>query len=91
MRNRYQQSMPPSVHDVYRGLPIGPGGIEPFLFKDRDPVPSPNAVYPRSALISMIRRGLAVLISKGDGSKGDRYRQPHAPTQPAHIGARCCP
>ena len=35
MANRFEQSTPPSIHDVYRGLPIGPGGVEPFIYRDR--------------------------------------------------------
>ncbi|MGI9488862.1 MAG: hypothetical protein ACR2RF_23845 [Geminicoccaceae bacterium] len=35
MANRFEQSTPPSIHDAYRGLPIGPGGVEPFIYRDR--------------------------------------------------------
>ncbi|MGI9498874.1 MAG: hypothetical protein ACR2P3_02470 [Geminicoccaceae bacterium] len=35
MVNRFEQSTPPSIHDVYRGLPIGPGGIDSFIYRDR--------------------------------------------------------
>lgn len=35
MTNRFKQSTPPSIHDIYRGLPIGPGGVEPFIYRDR--------------------------------------------------------
>lgn len=37
MTNRFEQGTPPSTHDVYRGLPIGPGGVEPFIYRDRGP------------------------------------------------------
>lgn len=86
MRTRYRQSTPPRVDDVYRGLPIGPGGIGPFLFKDRDPVPSPHGVHPLAALISVIHRGVAALMSKGD-----RRRQIYLPAQPTRINTQCCP
>ncbi|MEM7044522.1 MAG: hypothetical protein AAF543_17070, partial [Pseudomonadota bacterium] len=46
MTNRFQQSTPPSIHDIYRGLPIGPGGIEPFTFPDRGQHPRSPARLP---------------------------------------------
>lgn len=34
MTNSFEQCTPPSIHDVYRGLPIGPGGVERFVLRD---------------------------------------------------------
>ena len=33
MRRRTRQSAPPKPYDVYRGLPMGAGGVEPLLFE----------------------------------------------------------
>jgi len=35
MPNRFEQSAPPSVDKIYQGLPIGPFGVSPFIYRNR--------------------------------------------------------
>ena len=35
MPSRFAQSAPPSIDNIYNGLPIGPFGVPPFIKADR--------------------------------------------------------
>lgn len=60
MPDHPKQSAPPSPHDVYRGLPMGPGGIEPLVFHGHGPRPDPFL----GPVISWARRWLMSVRQK---------------------------
>ncbi|MDH3660734.1 MAG: hypothetical protein OEU92_12050 [Alphaproteobacteria bacterium] len=93
MTNRFEQSTPPSIHDVYRGLPIGPGGVEPFIFRDRGPRTRPPARLPWQNVGTLVRRivdlfrGTGPVAGTGLIAGIDRERSGSLATKPP---AACC-
>ncbi len=85
MTNRFEQSQPPSVHDVYRGLPLGPLGVSPFIYRDRGPQPRPPVRLPWRVVIGGMRslaRRLVTLLRKP--------RARHQVTAIRRTPAACC-
>ncbi len=78
MRRSSGQSAPPKPYNIYRGLPMGPGGIEPLDFRRDDaarPAPGPFPSPPQS------RRALIVRLWHAWRSAG----------LAAKNGSACCP
>lgn len=62
MANRFRQSMPPTIDDVYRGLPIGPGGIEPFVYTRPGGARAHRPARPRWSLVGALGSAIGRLI-----------------------------
>jgi len=87
MANRFRQSMPPTVDDVYRGLPIGPGGVEPFVDTDRGRARSGGAARPRRrSLVRAIGSGIERLIRAIGAS---RRQRPLVACRPSPLAPGC--
>ena len=79
MANRFRQSMPPSIDDVYRGLPFGPGGIAPFIHRAPSPPAAPLWRPIARALGSRIDRLIRAIGASGRHRSPPCQRPPLAP------------
>ncbi len=89
MANRFEQSTPPSIHDVYRGLPIGPGGVEPFIYRDRGRHRRGPASLPWRSIIEALRYGFRHIRNAFRPSPRSTVSGGGRPFRPERVSGTC--
>ena len=89
MPNRFEQSAPPSIDKLYRGLPVGPFGVSPFVHPRRDRRDKNGVSITQSAtwllgLGKTVRSTLRRWLSGGEAypTIALSERRPTCPTRP---------
>ncbi|MEZ5932548.1 MAG: hypothetical protein R3F54_11425 [Alphaproteobacteria bacterium] len=85
MSNRFEQSMPPSIDDVYRGLPIGPLGLSPLIRPAHAERGRRPAVLAWHRITEVVRRVVRRLAERRRHLAGRRGATATGP-----VPARCC-